>query len=161
MQHPWAAQNPCRDRERGKWRACLPIGGAFSAIFRIAQVGAQNTEKNVRTASADPFTRARYSWRCRDCAGRVERVRWRHMRADGRWALAIGRSRRNPGEGKGLTGPAMHPTTGVDIGFCSKAKRSMSVSVFFCSAQRALCMRFCLAFATRIQRSASMEKTCA
>ena len=103
VQHALAARNPCRDRERGMWRTSSPCGGALGALSRIVQVGAQESQKNVRTAgSADPFTRKHYSWRYRDYAGRVERVRWRHMRADGRWALATGRSSSNPGAGKGL-----------------------------------------------------------
>ena len=92
VQHALAARNPCRDRERGMWRASLPWESALGALSRIVQVGAQESQKNVRTGSADPFTRKHYSWRYRDYAGRVERVRWRHMRVDGRWALATGRS---------------------------------------------------------------------
>ena len=109
---PGAGTGVCSTHGRHRILAGTASGASGEHVYRSEALFLRSSgslrlelktrEKNVRTASADPFTRARYSWRCRDCAGRVERVRWRHMRADGRWALAIGRSRRNPGEGKGL-----------------------------------------------------------
>ena len=109
---PGAGTGVCSTHGRHRILAGTASGASGEHVYRsealfLRSSGSLRLElktrkKNVRTASADPFTRARYSWRCRDCAGRVERVRWRHMRVDGRWALAIGRSRRNSGTGKGL-----------------------------------------------------------